>query len=126
MKNLVRIFSLSLALLVVGCATAENYKAALESWVGATESQLVSGWGVPDGVYNSGGYKYLAYKRSSTSYVSGTSPTYTTQIIGNTAYTTSVGGSSGYMITSDCKTTFTLKNGVVIGWRGEGNDCTSL
>ena len=110
-------------LLLSACATAEKYEAILKSWVGNSESSLINSWGPPDSVYENGGQKYLTYFKSRSGYVPGTSPTYQTQLIGNTAYTTSYGGSPGFAYNQNCKTTFTVSRGKIIQWRYEGNAC---
>jgi len=108
---------------VSACATAEKYEAILDTWVGSSENALVDSWGVPDQVYENNGVKYLTYAKSRSGYIPGTAPTYQTQVIGNTAYTSSYGGSSGFAYTRQCKTTFSIVNARISKWRYEGNDC---
>jgi len=111
---------------LAGCnttATTQNYEAILATYVGASESQLIEALGPPDQVYISGSSKYLTYIRSSDTYVPGTSPTYQTQIIGNTAYTTGYGGLPAAIVNYNCKTTFTIRNSSIVDWRWEGNNC---
>lgn len=110
-------------LTLAACGTEAGFKKMAGSWIGSTEQQLVANWGPPNGFYESGNTRYLSYARSRTGYVPGTSPTYQTTIIGNTAYTTSYGGSPGYSYTNQCTLTFTVTNGVVAGYRYEGNAC---
>ena len=110
-------------LALAGCATSENYEKVLETWIGSKESELVSQWGVPDGFYESENIRYLTYNTSSSGYVPGTPATVRTTIIGNTAYTTQYGGSSGYAYSLNCKTTFSIRNGTIFLWSFEGNDC---
>ena len=115
-----------LALLMLGgCATSEKYEAALNSWTGSSEASLISAWGPPDNVYQSGGTKYLTYQDSSTVTIPGTSPSYETTIIGSTAYTNPIGGTSPSTINFHCKTTFTIQADKVSSWRYEGNNCIS-
>ena len=121
-----RLVCVSLALLTIsGCATAENYEKILASWVGSSEGALINSWGPPDSAYESSGAKYLTYRKSSSGYIPGTQPTYQTQIIGGTAYTTSYGGSPGYSYNRNCKTTFTVSDGTISSWRYEGNACVA-
>ena len=115
---------LSLTLLVIlglsACATTENYEAILSSWVGSSEEQLISRWGAPDSVYNvSENHKLLTYTDSASYTLPGTS---TTQIIGNTLKTTT---SPAKTINRHCKTTFSVKDGIVKSWTWEGNSCKS-
>ncbi len=112
-----------LALITTACATTANYEKILNSWVGAKEIDLVRSWGAPDNQYESSGTKFLTYQRTSNIYMPGTSPTYTTTVIGNTAYTSSSGGSPAYNIHMSCKTTFEVKNERIVNWRWEGNGC---
>jgi hypothetical protein len=124
MAALTRITLVFISLLLLSsCATTEKYKAILNSLVKETEGQLINSWGPPDSVYENGGRKYLTYIKSRSGYVPGTTPNYQTQIIGNTAYTTSYGGSSGHSYTKRCKTTFTISGRSITNWRHEGNAC---
>lgn len=114
-----------LFLFLVGCATTANYEKILNSWIGASEIDLVRTWGPADNQFNSSGIKFISYQKNGAVYIPGTSPTYTTTMIGNTAYTTTSGGSPGYNIHLNCKTTFEIKDERVINWRWEGNGCKS-
>jgi len=114
--------------LLAGClATEQKYVQVLDTWKGESEQELVASWGVPDSVYQSSSSKpkYLTYNYRKTGYVPGISPTYQTSIIGNTAYTTAYGGSSGYSYNNNCKTTFTIVGSTITSWRYEGNACRS-
>lgn len=111
------------ALITTACATTANYEKILSSWVGASEIDLIRAWGAPDNQYESSGTKFLTYQKSSNIYMPGTSPTYTTTVVGNTAYTSSSGGSPAYNIQMFCKTTFEVKNERIVNWRWEGNGC---
>ena len=111
--------------LLFGCATTANYEKVLNSWVGSQESALVSSWGPPSSVYQSDRVKYLTYSKSNSGYVPGVAPSYQTTYVGNTAYTSPVGGSPGFAYNSNCSTTFTVTSGVITNWRYEGNACRS-
>lgn len=106
--------------------TVEGYQALLESYQGASERQLVARWGAPDRSYRSGGSTYLTYSESRSGYVPGIQPTYHTDIIGNTAYTTAIGGSPGFAYTETCETTFEIRGGRVVGYTFKGDGCTAL
>lgn len=121
MKKLIFLF----ALLLSGCATTANYEKILSSWVGSSESSLISSWGPPSSVYESDGIKYLTYRKSSSGYIPGAAPSYQTTFVGNTAYTTPVGGYSGFAYNNNCSTTFTVNNKTITNWRYEGNACRS-
>jgi hypothetical protein len=116
----------SLLLLAGACATTGKYEAALNSWLGATETDLVSSWGPPIGVYSSpDGARILSYRSSGNMYLPGTPATYQTNVIGNTAYTSQIGGSPGMNIALQCATSFTVIQGRIASWRYEGNNCRS-
>ncbi len=120
MKKLLIIF---LGIFIVGCATTANYEKILSSWIGAKEIDLVRAWGAPDNQYESSGTKFLTYQKPDNIYMPGTTPTYTTTMIGNTPHITAVGGTKPYNIQTSCKTTFEINNGIVVNWRWEGNGC---
>jgi hypothetical protein len=99
----------SLALLtlffVSGCATEGNYQEAVSSWIGKSESALVSSWGPPDSTYNMKDAKILTYRSSAGS---------NSRLV------------YGRIVTQDmgCKTNFTVNNiGLVERWAYEGNAC---
>ena len=94
-----------LAFSLSSCATTEAYSRIVSSYVGQSEQTLVQSWGVPDSVYESGGIKFLTYRRNAQTVHGG------------------FGGIPPYMITKHCTTTFQVKDAVVGGWRWEGNAC---
>jgi len=108
---------------LAGCATTANYEKILNSWVGATELELVRKWGPPQQTYEAGGHKFLAYANTRNVYIAGTAPSYTTTYIGKTAYTNSVGGSPAQNINMSCQTTFEIADEKVVSWQWKGNDC---
>jgi len=120
-----RVF-LVVAVLLTGCATTANYEKIWRSWVGSSEKQLVSSWGVPDRTYEASGTKYLVYGRSSTAFIPGTPPSYQTTFVGNTAYTTPVGGTAPMAVNMSCVTTFEVEADTIRRWRWQGNNCTAL
>jgi hypothetical protein len=121
MKQILLLAMLCLA----ACATTENYEKVLSSWVGSGEDSLIASWGPPDSSYQSGETKYLTYARSNTSYVPGVAPTYQTTCSFGICRTTPIGGSPGYAVNSNCKTTFTVVGSKITNWRWQGNDCTA-
>ena len=98
----------------------------LNSWVGATELDLIRKWGLPQQSYETGGRKFVVYTSSRSVYIPGTAPSYTTTVIGNTAYTNPVGGTPGRNIGFSCKTPFEISDDRIVSWRWQGNDCTAL
>jgi hypothetical protein len=112
-----------LILFVSGCATTEGYKKIVTSWVGSTEINLIRSWGAPQHSYKSGDTKFIVYNSSRNVHIPGTTPTYTTTVIGNTAYTNTTGGTSAQNLQYSCETTFEIKNSKIVSWRFKGNDC---
>ncbi len=108
---------------ISGCATSAGYKKVLNSWIGTQEIDLVRSWGAPVQSYETGGRKFIVYSSKRNVYLSGTSPTYQTSIIGSTAYTTVVGGSPAMNINMSCMTTFEVEGSRVVSWSYKGNDC---
>jgi hypothetical protein len=108
------------------CATTAGYEKILRSQVGSDEVALIRAWGSPVNSYETGGRKFLTYSSRRNVYIPGTAPTYKTSIIGNTAYTTSSGGTSASNISMSCETTFEIAGGKVVSWRYKGNDCTAI
>lgn len=121
MQKLIIPVAFSFAL--TGCATTANYEKILNTWVGASEVSLIRKWGPPQQSYETSGHKFIVYTRSSSVYIPGIAPTYTTTVVGKTAYTSSVGGTPGQTIATNCKTTFEIADGKVLSWQWQGNDC---
>ena len=119
------IFSAIALLILAGCATTANYEKMLNTWVGAPEIALYRSWGAPDSQYEAAGTKFVTFTKSGNVVMPGTSPTYQTTFIGNTAYSNAYGGSPAYNISLVCKTTFEIRNEQVVNWRWEGNQCRS-
>lgn len=124
MKNLILIVAISL--LSACFPTEQGYIQVLETWKGQPEARLVSSWGAPDSSYASGSRKFLTYNDQISGYVPGTSPNYYTSYYGNTAYTTSYGGTSGYSYTENCKTTFTIFRGLIEEITYQGSACVAM
>ncbi len=119
-------FIAAMPLVLAGCATTANYEAMLNSWMGLPEVELVSGWGPPIQAYEVGGKKFLTYSSQRNVYVPGVAPTLQTTFVGNTAYTSSIGGSPSQNIGLACRTTFEIQYDKVRSWKYEGNDCKAL
>lgn len=125
MKFLQVFFIAITCILVASCASEEKYSDALNTWLGATEGQLLSVFGTPNSVYQSNGLTYLSYQRSSMGYIGGTGGVAQTTVVGNTAYTAQYGGRPGFATNYWCETTFVLKNGTIVDWNWRGNACRS-
>ena len=123
-----RIYVLAaISVLLSACIpTVEGYQQLVESYVGASEGDLVSQWGPPQNVYTTGNKKYLTYVNQRSIYIPGSAPTYTTTVIGNTAYTNSYGGTAGRYIDAVCETTFVMSGSKIENVSFRGNDCAAV
>ena len=120
-------FTLGLLTLTAGCVpTVQGYDQMTRSWVGQSEQELLSVWGVPARTYSSGGATFLTYVFQSSGYVPGIEPTYQSTVIGNSVYTTPVGGMPGYTYNDFCETTFRLERDVVRSVSYRGNACLAV
>lgn len=113
------------AIALSACATTAGYEKVLNSWVGSQELELVRSWGPPVQAYEAGGRKFIMYSSQRNVYIPGVAPTFRTNVIGTTAYTTAVGGSPASNISKACTTTFEIDNTRVVSWSYKGNDCTA-
>ena len=123
--KIIYVFLILITSVLFGCATTENYKKKVDSWVGAKESDLVASWGTPDSFYEADGLRYLTYNSISSGYVAGIPSRTTTNYINGKAYTNTIAGTSGYSYSNSCSTTFTVTNKVITNWKFKGNDCKS-
>lgn len=120
-----------------GCATTAKYETKLNTWIGASENELISAWGVPDKEYRlTDGKKAVEFVNKNTVQTGGytyRSPqtTYQSGVIGDkaysgtsTTYVTEVEPVRKYKLT--CKTSFVINSsGKVESWHHKGNDCVS-
>jgi hypothetical protein len=118
-----RCFAIVSLVALSACATTAGYEKVLNSWVGAQEIDLVRSWGPPAQAYEAGGRKFIVYASRRNVYLPGVAPTYQTNVIGNTAHTTAVGGSPAMNVGMSCMTTFELDGSRVASWSHKGNDC---
>lgn len=117
------VFFLCLFLLITGCATKEKFEEILDTWMGVESYKLVQTWGPPNRYYTSNGVEFIEYLSSKTFIMPGVAPSYSTTFSGNTAHTTYNPGMPGETIDYKCVTTFEVRNGRIVHWRWEGNDC---
>lgn len=120
-----RILVILLALLATACATTARYEEILKSWVGSSESELVSSWGPPTSFYEAqDGARMLTYRtgRSGVTSIPQYQSVPTTTAYGYTSYQTT----TTYQTVSYnywCETTFTVKNDEIVYWQWQGNNC---
>lgn len=110
---------------MTGCATEAKYKAKLNTFVGRSPIDLVRYWGPPQQTYELEGHQFLVYQQKETAYLPGAPPTYTTQFVGDTAYTTTYGGTPGMFVNLSCSTSFEVVDNKIVSWSFRGNNCAS-
>jgi hypothetical protein len=115
--------AIALLVMMTGYVTEADYRKVMDSWIGNDENTLISKWGPPNRVYEIGDAKYLTYDHSGSMTLPGTSPTYPTTFVGNTAYTNAYGGSPPSTVALSCSQTFRVEDHRVVGWTSQGNNC---
>ncbi len=122
---------LTTAIFLTGCATVDNYRVAVQSWHGATSSQLFQVWGYPNQIRHLPDRNTLYVYRYEDR---GRSPVFTTP--GYTSVTTKEGHTlvthvpttvtGGETYDYYCTTWFELnRKNRIIGTSFRGNSCTA-
>lgn len=122
-RPMTRVLALCAGLLLVACASQAGYREIVESWIGASEADLVASvWGPPDRVYEiPGGTRILSYSKTKSTPTAmpgltiGSSGTSVSTVIGG-----GMGGGERY-----CETNFTVEAGVIANVSFQGNDCAA-
>lgn len=117
MKKLLSVF---LVLIITACTT---YQETLDTWVGATEKELIRGFGAPKNVYEIDGSRFLQFDRMGQYVVPPTPVSYETVVVNDRAYTRAYGGSPGYVRDLYCSTTFEVVDDKVVSWSYRGTGC---
>lgn len=115
-------------LFLAGCATEENYKAVLDSWLGSDADRLVLSWGPPNRQHTfADGRRMLTYDKSRTAQIGGhsyTEPVYN-YATGTTVYVERTRPSQD--IQFSCSTSFIVdRSNKIVDWRYQGNDCKAF
>lgn len=134
-------------LVLSACATTENFKMKMNSWVGSHVDRLVASYGPPQSSTElSDGGKVIEYVRSRTDQYGGGTYTvpHTTYHSGSgSAYGSGGGYAQGtyggtsttyiekqhptYTVTQWCKVRFRVNSrGIITAWRAQGNNCVAL
>lgn len=115
---------LAVTLLLGACASSPDYKTRMSRWIGVTEKELVTSWGIPDKQYDvDRKTRMLAYyDHRSVNYGSGFS-TCIGGVSGRFGYGNCIGGLPPQTETYYCETTFMLVAGRVTKWGNKGNGC---
>jgi hypothetical protein len=109
------VLALALALaLAAGCSTPGPGPAIRDSWVRATEAELVAAWGEPTRRRESGDVRRLEFEAIRTLVVP-------SMPSGGRAM--GVPDAPPVEIVAKCTTTFLVQGGRVASWTADGNDC---
>jgi hypothetical protein len=96
-----------IGLFLAACATTRQYEEKLEAWVGRSDSDLVVKWGAPVATFSQGnGIQLYEYQK-----------------IDRETREKSARTVAGYE--PSCRTFFLIKDGKVVGWKWEGENCRS-
>lgn len=114
---------LAYSLLLLALAACTSYQETLDSWVGATEKELVREFGAPQSSYEVDGSRFLKFERSGQYVVPPTPVSYETVVVNDRAYTRAYGGSPGYVRDLHCSTTFEIVESKVVSWSYRGTGC---
>ena len=121
-----RIAALPILFVLNACVDMNTeYAKMLDTWIGAPEIALIRTWGTPIRTYEMSNITYITFRDSSIFSTPGTSPSYSTTFVGNSAYTTSYGGISPSVVQLQCETTFGVRNGIVVDYTFQGNHCVA-
>lgn len=128
MRAIIALFAASLFL--TACATTVDTAriARLDSYVGQSERQVISDFGVPDKVYEvDRGMKMVTYTTRSQSYSEG--PGFDTCIgggRGHFGYSNCLGNYPTRVRYEYCDLNFRLSRGKVVGWSQNGTACPRI
>ena len=126
MSHYARICCLFALLWLAACATEQNYQLMLKGWLGASEQDLINGWGIPDKTYDTKTSRFVAYYHHYTRVDPGFEPSYHTVVVdAHTAYAMPMGGIPPSVRDMICETTFELHKGRVVSWNYRGNNCVA-
>ena len=110
----------AMALLLAACATQPPLEARLQAWIGRSETDLVTNFGVPAGTYAVGGQKFLQFDQWRTQLVPG-SAWYGGPFYGRYGGFWQPAPPTAVVI--GCSITFSLRQGVVEGFSFRGDGC---
>lgn len=109
--------------LLLGCVSAEKYTKMINQWVGQDEDALVATWGAPTSSYSTETAKYLTYENLKQNYIPPTPASVQVMRQGDAIFARPIPGTSGYVYTTDCRTTFTIQNKRIVHANATGNSC---
>lgn len=125
LRKIISIFVVLSVGFLASCTTEKNYEAGLDQWIGKSEKELVTTWGIPDKQYQlDANTRMLSFVSHNTVYYPGTVSTCFGVAGRNTLFNNCAGGGFPPSRQSySCETIFTLHNGHVARWGHKGNNC---
>lgn len=130
-------FALVLVMFLFACATQEKYDKRLSSWVGKTETSLMTKWGKPSATrIMENGDKVITYTKANDVYVPSEFYVYNQNFepsedvvyspFMNDYNFSPYAQSFGYQVEDICQTSFLVQQGFITGWKWRGNDCVAF
>lgn len=118
------LFAALFALLLSACTSSAEYAAMMDGWLGKSEKELVTAWGVPDKQYDvDKETRMLAYVESRNVSYPGTFSTCLGGAGRHVGYNNCIGSVPPSSESYYCETTFMLVQGRVTKWGTKGNGC---
>ncbi len=128
-------FGLILTMLLLACATSQKYDQELKSWVGKSESSLISAWGRPSAQkYLGNNSKVLTYTRANEVVIPSEYYIYNdgwgeTDIVYDPFMSDYNFSPYSEMVDTAveeiCQTSFWIENGIITSWKWRGNNCVA-
>ncbi len=107
-------------LMMMGCASRENYDATMKSLLGKSKKEVTALLGEPSSEYDLSGQHFLVYRTADLG-VAGAGYVVTGQQDQGSVFREGSQGQSFYK--KWCQTTLGMKNGVVGSYQAKGNNC---
>jgi len=128
-------FGLILTLLLLACASSQNYDRELKQWVGKSENTLIQSWGRPSAVkYLSENSKLLTYTKISDWFVPseyyfyndgwGAEDVVYSPFMDEYNFTP-YAELTDTEVEEICQTSFWVENGIITAWKWRGNNCVA-
>ncbi|MDI1228713.1 MAG: hypothetical protein PSY14_13615 [bacterium] len=111
-------------LFLAACASPAERQAKMDRWIGASERDLVSTWGIPDKTYQlDRGTRMLSYVEIRNRETGSSFNTCLGGYGGRFGYSNCIGAYPPARQTTACETTFMLVQGRVSKWGLKGSGC---
>ena len=104
----------------VACTSSPKItiKEALDSWMGKSEQELITSWGIPSRSYQLDGKKLIEYNFNSSSFVTTISDNYN-----YSEYNYFPPTAETYQVNNTCRITFTIQGSIIRSASWRGNSC---